>query len=178
MIEVLRDGFLQVRLDTHNEAFAYILDHQGQSFDYATKHGGWRVADLNNDELDEADEAILADLKWQRIMRSCQRPLVGDYVRFKGSDKAGYLRRISHHYDWDDDSYQTSDGGSFFLTGSGNGSFSGGLYPAIPGNEFTITTETRDARFWFFSHNQRRAHNGVDVWVGVPIWEVEREPNR
>jgi hypothetical protein len=28
---------------THNECFAYILNHQGQSVDYALKHGGWRI---------------------------------------------------------------------------------------------------------------------------------------
>lgn len=195
MIEVLKDGALQARLDTHNEAFRYVLDHQGQSFHYATNYGGWRVADLRNDELDATDQVILADRQWRRIMQSCVKPLVGDYVRFKGATQEGYLRRISHHWDFpevtdpdtimypdeDDgkaiDSYQTSDGGSYHLTESGNGNYSGGLYPAIDASEFTITTELRDARFWFFSHNRWEAHNGVDVWISVPIWEVEREPN-
>ena len=196
MIEVLKDGELKARLDTHNEAFAFILDAQGQSFHYATNYGGWRVADLRNEKLDATDQVILADRQWHRIMQSCQKPLVGDYVRFKGAKQEGYLRRISHHwyfpkvtdpstimYPEDDDgeevdSYQTSDGGSFHLNERGQASYSGGLYPSIPAAEFEITTDTRDAMFWFFSHGRREAHNGVDVWIGVPIWEVEREPNR
>lgn len=28
---------------THDECFIYILKHQGQSVDYALKHGGWKI---------------------------------------------------------------------------------------------------------------------------------------
>jgi hypothetical protein len=35
-----------------------------------------------------------------------------------------------------------------------------------------MTDQIRSARFWFFSRDHHTAHNGVDVWVDVPVWEV------
>lgn len=57
--QVYRDGEPQgPPLDTHNAAFMYVLDHQGQSFDYATRYGGWEVrpADPAQAVVDCADQ--------------------------------------------------------------------------------------------------------------------------
>lgn len=43
MYHVYRDSQFKKECQTHNEAFAYILKAQGQSFHYATTYGGWRV---------------------------------------------------------------------------------------------------------------------------------------
>ncbi|MGY3582223.1 hypothetical protein ACVIGB_000852 [Bradyrhizobium sp. USDA 4341] len=53
--EARHDGVVKYT-GTHNECFGYIHNSQGQSFDYAVKHGGWsieRAADL----APAADEA-------------------------------------------------------------------------------------------------------------------------
>ncbi len=180
MFEVFDHGVLKARVDTHDDAFRYILDHQGQSFHYATTHGVWRVEDRGNPHLDDRDEAILAERRRNRIMQSCLRPLVGDWIRFND----GKWQRVSHHWDFPADTtpaideYQTTDGGSFHLNASGLGSYSGALYPSIPATAFTIAKgESRSARFWFFSHDYWTAHNGVDVWVEVPVWNVDTPIN-
>ena len=180
MFEIFDEGVLQARVDTHNKAFAYVLDHQGQSFHHALKYDMWRVEDRGNPDLDDQDVKLLAERRWRRLMQSCRRPLVGDWIRFND----GLWQRVSHHWDFpaDDtpavDEYQTTDGGSFYLTESGGGSYSGSLYPSIPAGLFTIAEgESRSARFWFFSHNYARAHNGVDVWVEVPVWDVDMPIN-
>ncbi len=180
MFEVFHEGVLQTRVDTHNDAFAYVLDHQSASFHHALKYETWRVEDRGNPHLDDRDQAILAERLWKRIMQSCLRPLVGDWIRFND----GKWQRVSHHWDFpaDDtpavDEYQTTDGGSFYLSEGGLGSYSGGLYPSIPATAFTIAKgESRSAMFWFFHHNQRTAHNGVDVWLEVPVWDVDTPIN-
>jgi hypothetical protein len=40
--DVLHDGVVKYN-GTHNECFRYVLDSQGQSFDYAVEYGGWSV---------------------------------------------------------------------------------------------------------------------------------------
>ncbi len=192
MFEVFDHGDLKTRVDTHNEAFRYVLDHQGQSFHYATNEGAWRVEDRGNPHLDDRDAKALAERRWKRLMASCLRPLVGDWIRYND----GLWQRVSHHWDFpetepaaypnddlgDDgkaiDEYQTTDGGSFHLTEAGLASYSGSLYPSIPADLFTIAEgESRSARFWFFHHESWRAHNGVDVWVEVPVWDVDMPIN-
>ena len=180
MFEVFHKGVLQTRVDIHNDAFAYVLDHQGQSFHYATNEDTWRVEDRGNPHLDDQDAKLLAERRWNRIIQSCLRPLVGDWIRYND----GLWQRVSHHWDFpaDDtpavDEYQTTDGGSFHLSERGLASYSGGLYTSIPADLFTIAGgEARSASFWFFHHNQSRAHNGVDVWVEVPVWDVDMPIN-
>lgn len=41
---VWKDGRPLKELDDENAAFAWLLSHQGQSVDYATKHGGYEIA--------------------------------------------------------------------------------------------------------------------------------------
>lgn len=102
--------------------------------------------------LDERDTTILNDR--QDEYDKITGPRVGDYVIFAD----GTERRISH--DWWGESFQTSEGGSFYL-GSGYQSFSGSLYTSVPADSLTDTGEQRHGLVWFFHHGWHRAHNGV-----------------
>lgn len=45
--QVHRDGTpVSPVLDSENEAFAWVLRHQGQSFHYATTYGGYEVVEV------------------------------------------------------------------------------------------------------------------------------------
>ncbi len=131
--------------------------------------------------LDERDTAMMYERRDARYL--LDGPVCGDWVRF--SD--GIERRISHVWDWDGADGLTSGvqtsaesgifGGRWHLTGSGNGNFSGGLYPITPMSALTATEEEKPARFWFFHHDHWRAHNGVEVIIPVRVWEASCPAN-
>jgi len=122
-------------------------------------------------ELDDRDMAILL----HRAQLVNERPgvNVGDWVEFAD----GETRRVSHVWDWPEDesgpaiySIQTSKGGSFYL-GEGHVSFSGSLFIGVPGETFSPAGELlRDAPCWIFHHDEKRAHNGVDVLCPFRVW--------
>jgi hypothetical protein len=114
-------------------------------------------------ELDERD----AEIYRQRFhaFYDVHGPRVGDFVRFAD----GIERRISFISppEWLEepdpvDAVQTSDGGSWYL-GNGYTSFSGGLFPPVKRSTLTDTGERKRGRVWFFHHDYRTAHNGVDT---------------
>ncbi len=113
-----------------------------------------------NITLDNRDKAILA----ARVpaFDPTESPRVGDYVDFTDD----VTRRISQMWP---DHVQTSDGGSFYL-GVGRMSFSGSLYTSVPTETLTLTEGTREASAWFFHHDDRTAHNGIDVCVLMRVW--------
>jgi hypothetical protein len=114
-------------------------------------------------ELDELDQQMLNERFAAR--QKIKRPAIGDYVIFPDA----HLERFSH--DWGD-RLQTSTEGSFFLLDNGNGDFSGGLNSAIKLEHFTSSDlDSLNARFWFFHHDQYRAHNGVTFQIPVKVWE-------
>lgn len=55
VVEVRHDDAAKERFDLGdmtanlNAAFEYVLKHQGQSFDYATRYGGWTVVTIDQD---------------------------------------------------------------------------------------------------------------------------------
>jgi hypothetical protein len=51
-VVVKKDGEIQVVAENGNEAFRYILDHQGQSVPWACAYEGWSVEDEKQIELD------------------------------------------------------------------------------------------------------------------------------
>ena len=106
--------------------------------------------------FDEEDAKILE----QRLKAFNERqgPRVGDFIRFVD----GVLRRIGEHIEGV--GYQSTDGGQFYL-GEGYCAYSGTLHPLVPEHSLMSTGETRSGSAWFFHHNQRFAHNGVDVEV-------------
>lgn len=118
-------------------------------------------------EFDDRDQDLLDQRIAARDARDAD-PLVGDYIDF--SD--GTTRRISESWPGEDDvlRLQTSADGSWYLANSGHGSFSGSLFPAIRADALDASPERRAASFWFFHHDHRQAHNGVDVTVNVRVW--------
>ena len=130
--------------------------------------------------LDERDTAILAERI--RALDAEPDPRCGDYVRFGD----GTERRISHLWilteqeaaDFDFPSQaQTSDDGSWYL-GVGYTSFSGSLYMGTPLAGLRLMDETRLGSCWFFHHDHRTAHNGVDVEIPLRVYETDAEATR
>lgn len=58
-VEVRHEGVVKFS-GTHNEAFQYILQSQGQSYDYAVKHGGWSVDPVEPAPAPTPDDAAPA----------------------------------------------------------------------------------------------------------------------
>jgi len=118
--------------------------------------------------FDERDAELLAARITNRALRA--GPRVGDYIEFEN----GCVGRFSH--DWGE-SIQWSKGGSFYLTHGGQGSFSGGLYPSVPKAALELIPDTeRPGRFWFFHHDDARAHNGVDVEAPCRVYRFQGLP--
>jgi len=117
--------------------------------------------------FDERDAA----LREKRIAEWNGRPgpRVGDFIIMRD----GSYARFSH--DWGDGLQTTTGefGASFYFGGDGWVSFSGGLDPSIPSGEIEPTEEVREGGFWFFHHNESRAHNGV--WFKVPCRVFRRK---
>jgi len=113
--------------------------------------------------LDEIDRAILK--KIMVLRQNIQRPRCGDFLRFP----TGELERLSH--DWGD-GYQTSPSGSFYLSPSGNGSFSGGLNPSTPYDKFELTSEILPGKFWFFHHGFPGAGRGVYFSIPCRVYRT------
>jgi len=118
--------------------------------------------------LDERDTRIALE-RIERFGRlKGPGPRVGDFVIFADD----VVRRVSHVWEvsdgWETDTYQTSDisGGGYahgrWYLGDGFCEFSGGLHTSIPGETLTDTGELRDGTAWFFHHDRKVAHNGVE----------------
>jgi hypothetical protein len=125
--------------------------------------GSVAYLDLHDKSLDERDQKILD--KIMVLRNNIQRPRIGDFLRFQ----TGELERLSH--DWGD-GFQTSPGGSFFLSACGNGSFSGGLNPITPLGRIELTSETLPGRFWFFHHGFPGAGRGVDFFIPCRVYRT------
>lgn len=121
-------------------------------------------------ELDPNDTLILRQRQVQRDF--INGPIVGDFVRMLD----GSTRRFTHEYD---DALQTTVGGthpcardqSFFLHRNGYAEFSGSLDPSIAKSTLRRCSDRMPGRFWFFHHDEVRAHNGVHVMVDCAVWE-------
>ncbi len=107
--------------------------------------------------LDKKDKQILSD----RIAAWNKRrgPRVGDYVKMLD----GTTRRFTHH--WGDGLQVTCahNADTSFYLGDGYMSFSGSLDPCIPLENIKDTGKKRNGWAWFFHHDSRCAHNGVQV---------------
>lgn len=137
----------------------------------------------DNSHLDEWDTAALAETVAGFRAREADVPLVGEFVRFA----CGTLRRISHVWEWGKgpESIQTSEGGSYHLasraslrTPGGFISHSGGLFPGVKPEHFTLTEERLPGIVWIWHHGRACAHNGIDVTVSFRVWSVDQEANR
>ena len=117
--------------------------------------------------LDERDTEILAE----RTARFNARPgpRVGDFVIMPSGD----MSRFTH--DWGKDIQTGGMDGRFYFDRSGALDYSGGLDPAIPKSKLRQRDDFRDGSAWFFHHDMRRAHNGVDVTVRCRVYEYRPE---
>ena len=114
--------------------------------------------------LDDRDHTIVTAREAAFLRRRNRRDIrVGDVVVFPN----GTERRVA--YVWPH-GVQTTDGGSFYL-GDGYMSYSGSLFDSVPLTALSHTGGELSARSaWIFHHDQRRAHNGVECVVSVPVW--------
>jgi hypothetical protein len=124
-----------------------------------------------NNTLDERDSAILAER--QAELDTKTYPKVGDWVRFNNGEHRRITYVWSHGYQLNT---QSKYGGRFYLGETGYCDYSGGLTPAIPTDTLTATGERKPAPVWFFHHNRRVAHNGIDVTAEFPVWNAGEYP--
>ena len=105
--------------------------------------------------LDATDTEILAE-RMEKFDEG-EGPRIGDFVLFPDGT---YLRLAIHLYG---SLYQVNRGDSYYL-GKGHVDGSGAMFtPPISLGDLEATEETRLGWVWFFSHDQRRAHNGVEA---------------
>jgi len=116
--------------------------------------------------MDEKDSLILSMRRsqWNQI----EGPRVGDFIEMKD----GTMRRFTYH--WGDGIQVTStiSHGRFYL-GDGFASYSGGLDPSIPLDKIEPHPKLKSklGEFWFFHHNTREAHNGVNVSIFCRVFK-------
>ncbi|ORW08447.1 MULTISPECIES: hypothetical protein [Mycolicibacter] len=122
---------------------------------------------------DEKDLALLAERQRNRDTLAAEHdgfnPLCGDVVEFP----TGEQLRISHVWPGADGaaaSIQTSRGGSWYWSNTGDMSFSGSLYTAIPAESLSPTGKTATVDTWIFHHDLMSAHRGVAVTAQVLMW--------
>lgn len=121
------------------------------------------MEDDMNSHIDAIDGTILAERTFKRSARS--GPRVGDFIYLLD----GTLHRFT--YAWDDGLQTTYrwretgnvETGSFYLNSNGDVSYSGSLDSSIPLEQIQDTGEHQAGDFWFFHHNEHKAHNGVQV---------------
>jgi len=51
MVIIKKDNQIKAEVNNENEAFVWLLKHQGQSVDFAIKHNGWTVTDESGKQL-------------------------------------------------------------------------------------------------------------------------------
>lgn len=132
----------------------------------------------DNAHLPNPVRALLAEARANRraMIAADPRPHTGEWARFTD----GTLRRISHVWEWGNgpESIQTSDEGSFYLSIThGYTQMSGGLHPGLAPDLFTLSADTKPARFWIWRDGRAKAHNGIDVYVTERVWDVATLPN-
>jgi hypothetical protein len=97
-------------------------------------------------------------------------PHVGDIIILKNGEE----RRAGHVHDYMNEPFiQTTSGGSFALTESGNMEYSGGFDDnvKIKNIKFVSDTSQRSSGdFWIFSNGYRRGGNAVRFKATLPIW--------
>lgn len=119
----------------------------------------------DNAHLDEKNQVIADGLRETREAFT-GKPRVGDFVIMPNGSFERCCNSTAH-------GMQTTEGGSFSLSRSGEGSFSGGLNRPQLWEYFKETGETKLGRFWFFSHNIVGAGRAVDVFLPCRVFKLE-----
>ena len=116
-------------------------------------------------QFDSKDEAI-------RLARQNQRnaitgPRIGDFVIMPDG------REVRLAEPWPD-GFQASNGGSYVLADNGGIAMSGGFEPGILAPADLVETgKVRTGSVWFFHHNERRAHNGVQTRIECRVYRYQ-----
>lgn len=126
----------------------------GMGYSYGPTSGG-------SDHLDDIDTEILRNRL--AIWNTKRGPRVGDIVITPN----GKWMRCA--YDWGD-TIQISNGGSYYLD-RGHVSMSGPLDPAVPKDRMLYLSKA-DGQFWFFHHDEARAHNGVSFKAPCRVYKL------
>lgn len=118
---------------------------------------------------------IAEELNAERMKRT--EPTTGDVLIDDNGNKF-YLARIY------DNHFQYVSGGSFWMGGSGSGSFSGGYaFNGVKGGKEIGSFDRADLeevkdqneyrRFWFFMNEQSGAHRGIYFNSNVRVWKFK-----
>jgi hypothetical protein len=118
--------------------------------------------------LDDLDSKLL-DARIQARAKLIG-PQVGDIVKL--TDGSTYQIVVHHGYDGRMQLGNVGNG-RFYLCESGHGSYSGACGQVIREGNLSRTEEKQLATFWFFHHDHRFAHNGIDVQIPVTVWCVD-----
>lgn len=108
--------------------------------------------------------------KTMEVRNIHKKPLCGDFFKIKND--VFRISSICHS----DSKFQYSNDGSFYLdnlssTFSGAFNFEHGGRLKI--ENLKLTQEVKIGRFWFFSNNDVRAHNGVNFFMEFKVWEYQ-----
>ena len=104
-------------------------------------------------------------------------PRIGDYVLFPDrqdspEDLHSYQRRYERiSYDWTryDGGYQTTPGGSFYLSDYG-ADCSGAFNDQVQVADLELTDETRKGTFWVFQNDRPCAGGGVEFRLDCRVY--------
>jgi hypothetical protein len=109
------------------------------------------------------DMEMFREIEKNRL--AIDRPLVGDYIHRKD----GRLTKIGMFtYNG---KFQDTNGGSFYVGPSGNGSYSGGFtMDVIETKNLQYTGETRPLYVWTFSEGWAGGNRGVYEYINVKVW--------
>jgi hypothetical protein len=91
--------------------------------------------------------------------------LVGDYIHYLD----GRIERTT--YIWEDSAQAGGGSGSYYMSKSGYGSYSGGLNSGLPLNKLKATNDFKPALFWLFSEDWSGGSRGVYFYCPVRIWQ-------
>ena len=182
------------------DAFTYTTP-RGETFSHPTFEGachmvrkwfleaGLITLSYDHSHLDSIDRALAEHLESARA--AMPGPRVGDFVRLPAHQRP--VSRICD-FSFDGTRFGLTGGGSFSLYASraigpdgrfltparlrhpevGAG-YSGGLdwEKEWRLDRLEDTGETAPGRFWFFSHGEQRAHNGVDVLLSCRVFTLK-----
>jgi hypothetical protein len=127
------------------------------------------------DMLDAKDAASfrLREQKWM----ARKGPRVGDFVMMPGEDG---VRRFAHDWGTGKNSGiqptnpRIGDGnGSYFMFSNGFGDHSGSLDSPIPHDKLVDTMTVIPGIFWWFHHEEARAHNGIWAEFSCRLYRYE-----
>lgn len=128
-------------------------------------------------QFDKLREIHLADaiknvaLINERIKTRANRKeiLNGDIIRFAD----GREERVTHIWGTDNDSMIQAGGGSgsYYMSNTGSGSYSGSLNEGTKYGKLQLSDETKPCMFWMFSKDWAGGGRGIYFYCPVKVWQ-------